>query len=557
MAAKINKHVFHGFYSNFGYAPSFSLDRLLSDYPIHNKRAILGARDPRGSGGGIGETPAPKEFENEEAAFKWYKKSQYGNTQFEKLNFPDDFCKNYFTIPEAEFFKYRHYFHGMVKSILLKWNYAIEYNGSHESLSDCECSSSSSSSSSSSEEPSSEEPSSPYYPNAQNAQLMLNILKLLEDEELFVLLQDAEIKNLENEDEDCCYCPPCDTPEEDKSKFKCSSNFNAKFSVDIDIDTKKIFENSELQNRIGAIKFFRSFRPSFKDESETIDELYDNRARLYKKNWELNPEWDRDFKEEDSKFPRDSTRINDPVIISTAGRGYYGGGAGDGDAYLGVNIFLGDTKGDNPQEIIQNQQEMKQSNNFGNIKVQVTSSNAYFTNAGVRFFIGVSNICYIRSEKKFMCFIEISSETNDSKNHYIDGETPDDWRQLFPIEDSNISPLTIFSTFDLYKREKRDETYYRCPNGDETGLKLKKEKLNISIDNQPSEIEVYTLEQTEFQYKSWKTGLSKTGCENKDLEKNCSTDEYTKKWSFSKPTIQLLSWKDDFSESNIFPPKVS
>lgn len=391
---------------------------------------------------------------------------------------------------------------------------------------------------------------------------MLHILKLLEDEEILASIQDTGGGSNTgpgggdsgDSDEDCCYCPPCDTPEEDKSKVKCSSSFNAKFSVDIDIDTKKIFEIPELQTRIGAVKLFRTFRPSFEEDSKTEDELFDNGVRLYKENWRLDPEWNSDFKSK-KEFPDNSTRINDPVILSGGGGGY--GSVGDGSSFFGINISLGNNKGDNPEEIINNQQQTKQTDKFGNIKIQVNSKNSYFTSAGIRFYIGISTICYIRSQKKFMCFVEISSETNDNKVHFIDGQNPEDWQQLFPIEDSNISPLTIFSTYDLDKKDKKDETHYTCPNGDETGLKLKKDKLNIKIDNQTAEIEVYTPEKTEFKYKSWKTGISKTGCENKDLEKNCSTDEYTKKWVFSKPTIEFSSWKDDFSKDNVFPPKVS
>jgi hypothetical protein len=548
MSVKINKHVFHGLYSNLGYAPSFSsgsTNVLWGDYPIHTQRAIVGANDAENS---TGNTKRPKAFENEEAAFKWYKKNKYGESEFNSLNFPEDFCKNYFTIPETEFFKYRNYFHGMVKSILLKWNYSIEYEGSHESLDDCECSSSSSSSSSSSDSSSSssDEGSGSGGPSSQT---FLEILQILQTEKILATIQ---------EEDNCCYCPSCDTPEEDRSKIKCSSNFNAKFSVDINIDTKKIFDIPEFQSRIGAVKLSRYFRPSFKDNKETQDELSDNITKLYKENWVLDTEWDKEFKSE-KNFPQNSTRINDPVILYTiASDGGYGvGGVLNSSNYLNFNILLGDNKEGLPKEIITSQQQEKKSDNLGSIKIKVNSTNAYFTRAGIRFYIGLSNICYIKSEKKFMCFVEISSETDDNKNHYIDQAAPEDWEQLFPIYDSDISPLTIFSTYDLYKKEKMDETHFSCPGGDETGIKLKKDKLSIKIDDQTADIEVYTPEKTEFKYKSWKTGVSKTGCRNFDLEKNCSTDEYTKKWIFNKPTIELLTWKEDFSKGNIFPPRVS
>jgi hypothetical protein len=552
MSVKINRHNFHGFYSNYGYSPSFSLDRLWTDYPIHIKRAIFGANDPKSSDESTGGPPEkPSEFKDEESALKWYKKTRYGVKEFEKLNFPEDFCKNYFLIPAIEFHKYKNYFHGMIKSILFKWNYGIEYQGSHEDLDDCKCSSSSSSSSSSSDT----DTSGGSGTNFANAVLATEFFqKALEE----VLLENSRpsisVLNINKDEDNCCYCPPCNIPEEDRSSYKCSANFKANFSLDVEIDTKKIFELSDLQTRIGATHISRRFVPSYEDDSETIDELFFKNIKLYQKNWELNPKWDEEFRSKE-KFPENATKINDPVILQ--GKDSYGGGGGNKNISLSFSTSLTNLKNGGTKQIIDSQQQLKESNNLGNIKYKIDSQNAYFRAININFFIELSTICYIKSQNKFMCFVEISSGTNDSKNHYIDGKDPDDYRQIFPIEDRNISPLTIFSTFDLDKKEKKDETYFTCPNGDKTGLKLKKDKLNIKIDNQNAEIEIYTPEKTEFKYKSWKTGLSKTGCENKDLDKNCGTDEYTKKWIINKPSIELFSWKDDFSKNAIYPPKVS
>ena len=552
MSIKINKHVFHGIYSNFGYRPSFSsFDKLWADYPIHTKRAVLGAKDLNSSNNKL------IEFENEEAAFKWYKTTLYGKAEFEKLNFPDDFCKNYFTIPDTEFLKYKDYFHGMIKSIYFKWNYSIDYNGSHEKLNDCPCPSSSSSSSSSS----SEDSSSPTSAAQFNTELMLNILKILEDGNISDLKEfsDYSVMFQNVEDEDCCYCPPCELPDEEKSKFKCSSDWNANFSVDIDLNTNKIFEIPEIETRLGAINFSRSFKPSFADESQTLDQLTANFIQLFKNNWELNPDWNITFKSK-KEFPDNSTRINDPVILfnENGQQDYYGNSnASSNNLYISFDVSLGDNKGNNTKEIIDNQQVAKESTNFGEIKVKVDSKNAYFITARIVFSIRISSVCYIKSQKKFMCFTEIDSSTNNELNAYIEGDSPEEYVQLFPIYDTNISPLTIFSTNDLNKVEQRDETHYTCTDGGTTGLKLKKEKINIKIDEQPIEIEVYTPEKTEFKYASSKTKLSKTGCEDFDLDKNCNTDQYTKKWNFTKPTIEISSWKEDFSENNIFPPKVS
>jgi hypothetical protein len=536
MSAKINKHFFHGLYSNgrFGYSPpSLPLNKLWADYPIHFKRAIFGATDPNSSTGGSGgPNEKPSEFEDEESAFEWYKKSKYGLNQFNLLNFPEDFCKNYFLISEGEFHNYTNYFNGMLKSILFKWKHDIEYQGSHEDLDDCEC----------------PESDNDFYYGSGSDLIGANVL-LTESFEHFI---SQALENGDDKD-DCCYCPPCEIPEEDRSDYKCSSNFKANFSLDVEIDTEKIFEISNLEKRFGADKITRRFTPSYKDDPENEDEdlLYSKGVQLYKNNWELDPGWNKVFRSKN--FSENATRINDPVILknfSTFTPNFY--------LDFITSFNTNNLKQGTVKEIIDNQNQLKESNNLGYIKHKIDSENAYFTHININFFIEFSTVCYIKSQNKFMCFVEIDSATNDGKNHYINRsrKEPDDYSQLFPIFDSNISPLTIFSTSDLYKIKQKDENHFICPNSDETGLKLKKDKLNIKIDDQNVEIEVYTPERTEVSYKSWKTGVSFTGCENKDLERNCSTDAYTKKWIINKPTIELRSWKNDFVEQNIFPPKV-
>lgn len=115
MSAKINKHVFHGLYSN-GYMPYITDQKRFANFPIHFFRASSGEL----------QNGVVKEFETEQDVLEWYKKNEYGESQYNELK---DFCKNYIIFPESEFHKYRSLFHGMIKGLKVTSDIDIQYQG--------------------------------------------------------------------------------------------------------------------------------------------------------------------------------------------------------------------------------------------------------------------------------------------------------------------------------------------------------------------------------------------------------------------------------------------
>lgn len=123
----IQSHVFHGIYSNNGYYPDSYNDQkyFYADTPLHVNRAINGAIDPLSSSTTI------KKFETEKEAVDWYKKQKYGTTSYNNIKNKGEFCNNYFKISKNEFHKFRQYFNGMIKSVNIKSNVSISYNGTY------------------------------------------------------------------------------------------------------------------------------------------------------------------------------------------------------------------------------------------------------------------------------------------------------------------------------------------------------------------------------------------------------------------------------------------
>jgi hypothetical protein len=566
MSVKINKHVFHNFYSK-DYSPDFAASRsskvLFADYPIHRNRAIIGATIDENN-------PIPKEFNSEEDAFKWYKKNKYKDN-FKKLNFPEDFCKNYFIIPEEQFYKYQNYFHGMVKSFNIKFKYSTEFEASSENLNDCPCSSSSSSSSSGS--------------RFLNRSLSLAILEMLNenmDEQIDldnIFPEDSSVNTIEllqSNSQNCCYCPPCNLSDEEKSNYECKFQYKGKFTAEIECDSEKIFDIPDIEKRFGANSINRTFKYSYSDNdpNKKIEDTlsvgyrqYDpatwnnfSSIKLYKDNWKLNPDWKSNGLFTNIRdFSRNSTVINDPVII------HKNSSAVETPQFF---IEIGLTRISNissplpVKESLEKQKEEQISNNLGKTRLKVDSENILFSNMFVNLSFYASTLIYIKSEKKFMCFFETDIDTRGDGVQFFHKryKNKEDLSQVFPGFYQDINPLYLLTTDDKIKIEKNDENHFPCfvSAGEKMGLKLIKEKLNFKINNQNCEIEIYKPEKKEIFFKASKTEYSRTDCTNKSTTRNCEAFDLKKRWQFNNPEIVINSWQDsDFSDTNTFPPKVS
>jgi hypothetical protein len=579
MSTNINHHVFHGFLSNFGYVPNNfgknlnESQRLWYKNPIHFNRAFYGAKKPFATEGTVEESKIT-EFENEKDALIWYKKNRFGKIEYEKIlnaennsEEEDIFCKNYFLISESEFGKYKNYFHGMIKFLSFQTNLNINYDGSYEDLNDCAepCSSSSS--------------SVPPDTSSPSAGLDLNnILDLLEDEDLV----------------GCCRCPPCGT----EGPYNCFTNIGLNINLDINFDSSKIFEIESLEKRVGALYIDRYFSPYYGDYTEesersyigTVDEMSSNFSQIFLRNWVLNSSWDLFFKdaseENNKKFSRNATVINDPVILpadkfftenpNISISAELGGGTFESMSLSEFQNLLDDNlqrwrividptmiglksdgSGLDTNEIISTQSQVKQSDNLGNYLLNISSNNSIVDRLFFIFDLQIKDILYIKSEKKYMCFMELDMNIEDTSLFYIN-RRPNDPNDLSSFEKNSINFLTLYSTDD--SRKQRDNKYLICPDGKESGIKLKKVKIPINIGQNPVEIEVWSPEVDNITSNRSPNDESYSYCQDSPPRVNlnlCSKIFYTKKWNFSdKFNISLIPWsREDFSKLNTFPIK--
>lgn len=560
--ATINNHFFHDLYSD-GYGRA-KPPGLLWTNPIHIVGANFGYYDE--------DSRKFVEFKNEQDAFRWYKKRTINNPEnFEKLAFPSDFCKNYFLIAAKDFSKFRNYFHGMVKSVNVEYSVEIEEEGNMQKLNDCGCPqpppASSSSSSPIIELGCCHKEDHPNFgaigcyleesPANSLISVTLEPFSKIEGPDLSeinnVLNIDTFNLQINSEDENCCYCPPCDLEGEEKDNYNCGPyTWKSNISLNFKCDTKEIFTIGELENRFGATNLHRSFSPSFDDSSRTQDGLLYMESSLFKDNWVLDENRFNFFKfmVNEKLFPNNSTRINDPIIINSA---YY--------TFTPFEANFQSSCGIRPPAIIFPPKPIREkldsqidneerTENFGEISVKIKNEN-YLTNGlNSRFEIFPSNFCYIKSEKKFMCFIEVQWSTNDFGTAYFNQfkNDPDDLKQI-PLTARASNSLQLITTTDNIYQDIEDE----CRKD---FLKLKKDSITIKIDDLSVDIEVFMPLNVDTSIVQTKDEIIIDNCDPIPLEFNCDSLEIKKKWSFQKPVIEFESWKNSFSNDNVFPKKV-
>jgi hypothetical protein len=501
MSTKINHHVFHGVYSN-KYNPysTTTTNRFFADYPIHIPRAIFGAPENE-------DSTKPIEFKNEKEAFTWYKKNKYGEDFFEKIP-ESEICKNYFTISADEFSKNRNFFHGMIKSFLFKWNCSFNIEGSVEYLNDCEC--------------------------------------------------PPEDGNYDPADyENCCFCPTCG--DENEQAPVCQTNFDSTTSFDINIDTNKIFQIEELEGRIGATQLFRNFT-LFTNDEEKEEGLSDlSGGIIFEKDWELSKTFKETF-QPTNQFPDNATRINDPIIPrigtflqqSTYKYYNYDAGAFSYDFFsLKADVR---TRGDFENQKYDLKIQDKKSN-LEDITINVNSKNFNPGDLFLTFDFAITTIIYIRSEKKFLCFIELISRlSGGGLNSTISfaGEDPPQTIAMsaFSSLGRSFNPLCCFSTSDPLSID--NDT-----NANNCDFEFKKVKLNIKINNQNRQIEVLTPTKNTITLTQTKESLSVSDCESINLQSNCTSAQINFTQNIPNPVIEIRSWndKEDFAEV-VFPPKI-
>jgi hypothetical protein len=561
MAAKINKHVFHGVYSNFGYRPNFTHEQRLASFPIHFFRASFGEL----------ENGVVKEFQTEEEVLKWYKKNKLGQSQYNELKFPDDFCKNYFVIPESELYKYKNLFHGMIKGLKVSSDIEISSEGTAFSAScpetksesgddgfpeegeECSPSTATVSFQSPNGEPSyftleggaddigflnGTQISDGTLGDASGAAGPFNQEKIPKTKETTLTV---EGKN------NPYYCGPYGINA--TVTWYTQISYKQKINFSINFDSTKIFDFPELQKRLPAdnLEYITNVDLEEDKNKEELVSIFNK--KVFKDEWQFDlNEFKSIFKNDPSSFNYNATFINDPVLIQEESS-FNILNLRELDITLS-HIFNGNSL--SSESVNKQKNFQKKFNKFGSIDYKIENENSIISSSDSYLDFYISNLFYIKNQKKYLLFIEIDSKTPLNGN-VVDkekdcgGTSTENYDSLSSTNPLNID--YILTTNDSINNNPLKYKISECSD-EEKELEFKKTKCKIKLSNKTFEIESFQLKDNQFIFDN-------NDCEDlnphfRNLIKNTLTFKVIK-----TPIFEILEWKDtDFDKNNIFPPKL-
>lgn len=441
-----------------------------------------------------------KIFENENEAFLWYKKFYYKNLLEDDELKEEDLCKNYFIVDGNNIGKYYKYFNGMIKSLSVDINVDVNFKRS-DTNNECdeEESSSSSSSSSSSEDDGS----------GSGSTLSIDDLKDVISEFPFV-------KTLQSETDE--------------------GFVNANFQMNI--NTEKIFEDPNFQQRLPArSEIFRNIEnmTTYEDDDEEIDTLRILNpafgiANLYEENWKFSEEEFKNIFSKNEKFPENSVLVNDPIILNSLSS--FPLTSNSPSCSLNVNFERNSINLPRCSDGGSNNNNYYFDNsNFGFYSVNVSKScNEAVSRVGLGFNFVLRDILYVKSENKYLCFVEIEVDMSYNINRRAPFNT--DFNLFTTNENSKVAKAGSALQSSSGSSEEDEEFNYT------------KKKFNIYLDNSenPLEIEVHELP-SEYSIDS-------------DGEDNCYTGNRSLTISRNNFNFRVNTWKDEDFGPTIFPPKI-
>ena len=497
MSAKINKHVFHGIYSN-GYIPYNIDQKRFANFPIHFFRASSAEL----------QNDVIKEFETEQDVLEWYKKNEYGESQYNEL---EDFCKNYIIFPESEFHKYRSLFHGMIKGLKVTSDIEVQSRGqaAFPECPPCE---------GDEEDAANTPPKTSTYSQRLKFSINFDSTKIFDFGQLqkrlpannfnyrteVDLQENKNIEELISISNSRVFKDEWSFDQESlKSIFQSNNkkfNFNATF-----INDPVIVQNSDDPLRINISNSFKSSRESTEENlnkqrnfSKTFDKFNSINCQLNATNSIVySASHSLDFK------------INGLFYIKKT-KNYICFVEIDNTISFGGDVI------DKPEEC----PECSSSSSGSPPDNQSPGG------------LSVENIDLILSH-----FFEKSDS-----NVPLILSTEANYSYLGPTNRSNIE--FALSTNDLLNDGSR--TYFTSSCGDNLKkLEFVKTKCLIKILNSSYGIELYKLKDNQFSYDN-------SDCEDVPLAKNTIQINYNK-----MPSFEILEWKNsDFDKKNIFPPKL-
>jgi hypothetical protein len=578
MSAKINKHVFHGFFSNFGYTPNLSINkRRYANFPIHFFRATFAEEEE--------EDNIIQEFNTEEDVLRRYKKNIYG-TDYDKIKSEGSICKNYFTISESEFFKYRHLFHRMIKGYKLNYGVEVVSEGTVFSPQCPESKAEQGDDGFPGEgETCNASTAGPIVFNSPNGESSYFTVDGVADDVGFLngtqitdgTLGDASggagpfnqekipktkqtTLSIEGKNNPY-YCGPYGISAT-VTWYK-QIDFKQKINFSINFDSTKIFEFSELQKRLPAddVSYITNLTLEPGEENKNTEELDAGSNKVFKDEWEFNLD---DFKKiflfyqpdldspnNNPNFNINATVINDPVLL----RSFYNSAIYQTNS-LGslVSGFIRNNFIDNdPLSIdhVENKQKQinKVFNKFGSIEYKISNENTVLNEATYRSYFKFTRIFYIRSKKIYLIFVEFANELSFVSNIVDKIICPDNPEQTaYSVIESAVPVNTrLITTSDSVTLLDSSYTTNDC-NG-ETKLLYEKKKFKVKLLDKTFEIEALSLKDKEFNFNN----------------ESCSElsphfrKEVRKKVTFTvtDSIIEILPWQDqDFSKNNVYPLKI-
>jgi hypothetical protein len=597
---KINRHLFHGFYSEKYLPLKFSPTRFFyKSMPLHSfKRAIFGAKRNVAEGeNGAEDIGKPLEFQNEQDAFRWYKKYKLG-AEFEKLEFPKDFCKNYFTIPESEFYKYKNFFHGMIKNTEINSEIKIEIEGKDIIGPTCNDSQSTFKPGAKPGDRSdtitfkspTEKPA--YFSAVGGADDIgyLNGKKITEGD----AAASFDIKPKDLESELNFYAVDTLTV-----NVGISATVNWFLPVDykqtvthkINVNSSKIFDIDQLEKRIGTYYFIYDVFPDTVEDKikEEFTTAYVSDKKIFKDNWEFDSDaFNSLFSFDNKKFNLNSTFLNDPVLLPVKK-----------EFTNNISQEFNKNKDNKDTEEYEKQKNFtKKFDKLGEVNFSIKNENIICDKSKFNFQFSLDEVVFIKSEKKYMCFVNIDYEVSSNNNPALNACCKDtkvtsssssssrgsprilsinDFRDILNsafIDDGdfnfgkNISLLEtnceeilksdqlLFPKYLMTTKEvdpKQFPKYKESDCSEEKEIEFKKVNIKINLFNQEVQIECI---ETPKEYI-----FDNSNCDEESFSASSlpgflqKQKKYKIKYNVEKPlNIKFVEWKkSDFDINNSFP----
>jgi hypothetical protein len=413
---------------------------------------------------------------------------------------------------------------------------------------------------------------------------------------------------------------PDDPPDPDRltpTNYQCFHSFNGKIKSEIKYDEEKIYDILELETRIGGgtNDVFRNWsftrdenniaQPPEGSEIDTLGltPIGANFGQIFTAKWKFNQDWKNNFFTNLNKinFPINSTFFNDPIVSATLrGRPFWTFGVGLAAATIRIRSIISEnnlnfafgpgeeTVRKNIKQAFQKQEanSSKNTSNFGYMAITVPKTKNMLLGNRIEISFSLGKIYYIENTETFVCFVNLKIKSTDDILIY---KTQ---RKDRPDEYSNdvrpwIEPF-INGYFQrekiLYSTDESDKLlelkpldnypiFITDPSICDSRPKFNKKNITLKIDeNLSTQFELHSLKSLDtpesffvrYTKDPAKNNISTNICNNNinfdaiPMLLDCREFNFKCTHTVNQPPlIKIKTWtQDNFSTSNVFPPKV-